>query len=153
MIATEETTNSAPVLGGSSVHHCPHCGAAAIAAPCLENVESGETCALCCFVRRSYGLHGGYVAECLDLDISASAPTVDQAIAGLQDAMVGYLDIAFEGQPTSIKAVLRPAPASHWLRYFLEQSKYRLAASVSESFQTRKNKLFYKVSPFTHCQV
>ena len=153
MIASEETTNSAPVTEGSSVHHCPQCGVAAIAAPCLENVESGEVLELRCFVRRSYGRSGGYIAECLNLDISSAAPTVEQAIAGLQDAMVGYLDVILEGQPTSIKDVLRPAPASHWLLYLLEQTKYRMAASISVYFQARKKKRFYKVSPFTHCQV
>ena len=151
MITSEETTNSAPVSEGSSVHHCPHCGTAAIAAPCLENTASGEVLALRCFVRRHYGR--GYIAECLDLDISAEAPTVEQAIAGLQDAMVGYLDVIFEGQPTKIQAILRPAPWAHWLLYFLEMIKYRTAAAIFVFFQTGRDKRFYKVSPFTHCQV
>jgi len=104
-----------------------------------------------CFVRRSQGV---YIAECLDLDISAEAATVHQAIAGLQDAVIGYLEVIFDGQPEKAQLVMRPSPFSHWLRYYFERTKYRVAARLfSLRFKGGRDSRFYKVSPFTQCQI
>lgn len=155
MIASEETTteSAARVSEGTSVHHCPECGQPVVAAPHLENAESGTVINLRCFVRHAFG--GQYIAECIDLDISAEAETEEAAIAGLQDAMVGYLAVVFDGDgQKQSRFILRPSPLSHWILYYVEQTKYKLRVSLSVLFQGHPDKKrFYKVSPFTDCQV
>jgi len=123
-----------------------------LSAPALRDAESGELHYLRCFVRRSYG-QGVYIAECLDLDISTESATVEQAIVGLQDAVTGYVEVIFEGQPEKAQLVMRPSPYSHWLRYYFERTKYRMAASVFVFFRRGRDTRFYKVSPFTQCQI
>jgi len=148
----QEVTNSSSVSASSTVHHCGQCGAPMLPAPRLEDIESCKVLYLRCFVRRRI-FGGGYIAECLDLDISAVASTVQGAIVGLQDAMIGYLDVVFEERSAKAEFVLRPSPRSHWLRYYFERAKYRVAAHLFDMFKIGAEKRFYKVSPFTHCQI
>jgi len=56
-----------------------------------------------------------WVAECIDLDLMVKARTPDLAAHGLQDAMLGYLKTAIEGDPSGL--IPRPSPFSHRLRY------------------------------------
>jgi hypothetical protein len=120
MVATEDTaTNEAtgvPTSAGSTVHRCEGCGGVTITAPTLRCSGCGGKHYLRCFVRRSGDT---YVAECIDLDITAESSTVEGAICGLQDAMCGYLSVVFDGGPNldTRGLVLRPAPLSHRIRY------------------------------------
>ncbi len=149
MITSEEITNPVPVEDGDTVQRCSECGTS-LRSGTLGGESSGETYYLRCFVRRS---PDGYIAECLDLDISAEARTVEKAIVGLQDALVGYLSVMFEDKQVAMKDVLRRSPLSHWLLYLFERIKYATAALFFEMFQAGANQRFYKVSPYTHCQI
>src|SRR5258708_1724454 len=124
MIATEESvaknqlTEGAPVSESSTVHSCPECGRPVITTPALHCSKCGDKHHLRCFVRKVGA--DCFVAECIDLDITVEAKTLTGAIAGLQDAMRGYLDVVFESQDTDTQGiVLRPAPLSHRIRYHL----------------------------------
>ncbi len=66
-----------------------------------------------------------YLAECIDLDISAEGETEKEARRGLRDAMTGYLNVICDGQHLDVpeeksfrKLILRPSPVSHRLHYF-----------------------------------
>ncbi len=97
------------------VHRCPQCGSLLIAQPVLQCAHCGEEIALRCFVYRE-GRHLGYIAECIDLNLLSQGKTPEEAIAKLQEAMFGYLMVAYEGESTK-GLVLRPSPLSHRLRY------------------------------------
>jgi hypothetical protein len=158
MIATEETitTNqtaeNVPASEGSPVHYCDRCGSPMIAAPALYN-EDGTLLVLRCFVRLGKGC---FIAECIDLDISAEAATLEAAIAGLQDAMSGYLEVVFEGLATDERpSVLRLSPLSHRIRYHLDYFKYRVIEFIFRTHES-KTKKFYEVPSGmvrSHCGV
>ena len=121
MPPTEEivtTTNQANQLSasGANIHRCPDCGQ--------------EMIALRCFVRRVGAV---FVGECIDLDIMVEASTTDGAVASLQDAMTGYLEVVFAGPHPDLKGLLlRPSPFSHRLRYHWEYLKYAALRSLRE---------------------
>jgi hypothetical protein len=107
-----------------------------------------------CFVRRGRG--GRYIAECIDLDLGAESDTLEGAIEGLGDAIVGYLMVVLEGVETEQEAptaVLRPAPLAHRLRYQLGYLKYRIAHIFRR--EPHKKERFYS-APFglsaSHCR-
>jgi len=88
---------------------------------------------------------GCYIAECIDLDISTEAETVVAAIAGLQDAMIGYVCTIFDGLATDEKpSVLRPSPLSHHIRYHLDHFKYRAFEFILQTHGSTAKK-FYEV--------
>ena len=159
MIATEEIVSnqpveSAPVSQGSGVHYCEHCGLPTIAAPTLQNAEDGSLLQLRCFVRR--GSPNYYIAECIDLDISSEAETPEAAIAGLQDAMKGYLLVVLDGLGTDeAPSVLRPSPLSHRIRYSFECMKYKVVELIFRTHGRTEEK-FYQVSSGmirSHCGI
>lgn len=84
-----------------------------IAVPALRCAHCGETHALRCFY---YKRQGRYCAECVDLDLLSLGKTPEEAIARLQEAMLGYLQVAFEG-PSTKGLVLRPSPLGHRIYY------------------------------------
>lgn len=114
--ATMETMSeqSAPEVSANQVVlHCRGCGKPIISLPVLR-------CSHCDAIRplRSWyyspkpGLH---IAECIDLDILAEGATVEKAIAGLQNAVYGYLQVAFSGDTHGL--ILRKSPLKNRLRY------------------------------------
>jgi hypothetical protein len=67
-----------------------------------------------------------YLAECIDLDISAEGATEKEARRGLREAMLGYISVACEGQSVDDfdeksfrKLILRPSPVRHRLHYYV----------------------------------
>lgn len=122
MIAIEEATTNQPVENSPALG-----GTEASCAPTLQDAEERVAVTLRCFVRK---LHtGGYIAECIDLDISVERPTLENAISGLRDAMIGYLLVILEGQETNaVASLLRPSPLSHRIRYYFEYAKCKLLA-------------------------
>ena len=105
------------------VSHCLNCQQPIIHLPVL-------TCAHC---DRIYNLRsfyyspspGEWVADCVDLDLMAQGKTPDEAIGKLQEAVHGYIKVAFDGE--SVKGlVLRPSPLSHRIRYYMSVTKERL---------------------------
>lgn len=68
---------------------------------------------------------GEYTAECIDLDLMARGRTPHDALRSLKEAVVGYLNVAFTGDPSGL--VPRPSPLSHRLRYHW----YALCAALS----------------------
>lgn len=85
-----------------------------------------------------------YRAECIDLDIAAEGTTEKLAKRGLHDAMVGYLSVVCEGEAETLrnadektlrKIILRPAPFSHRLHYYV--GRMRQAAFVKSASQSK----------------
>jgi hypothetical protein len=58
---------------------------------------------------------GCWVAECIDLNIVVEAPSRDEAVVSLKDAVMVYLCTAIEGDPKGL--VPRLSPLSHRLYY------------------------------------
>ncbi len=154
-VATNQAVQSAPVSKGSRVQYCKECGKPRISAPALRDADDGSLHPLRCFIRRDRS--GCYIAECVDLDISAEAKTLEAAITGLQDAMRGYLLVVLDGLATDEAAsVLRPSPLSHRIRYELEYLKYRAVELVFRTHGRTAEK-FYDELPSglirSHCCV
>src|SRR6185437_6284828 len=102
---------SVPTSPSSEIRYCQGCGTPMIGTPILKCGCCGEVVRLRCFVYKR-GLHKGYVAECIDLDIAAEGETEERAIVGLQDAMLGYIAVVFEDKkkPDLRGLIMRPAP-------------------------------------------
>jgi len=106
------------VVNLQEVRHCPECGEPLITRPVLRCAHCSGEVALRCF---TYKVKRGYIAECIDLDILAQGNTKEQAIGRLQEAMISYLQVAFEGN--SVKGLVpRRSPLSHRLRYWLHMA-------------------------------
>jgi hypothetical protein len=142
--AANQEAERAPVLPGSSVEHCGKCGRPMLAVPMVPGVEDDSILRLRCFVRRGAG--GCYIAECIDLDICAEADTLEKAMAGLQDAMLGYLLVVFDGlEANETAAILRPSPLSHRIRYYLDCLRYKIILWILGHKQKRIK--FYTRTP------
>jgi hypothetical protein len=88
-----------------------------------------------------------YIAECVDLDISVEAMTLESAISSLRDAMIGYLHVVLDGQDTdAVASLMRPSPLNHRIRYYFEYLKCMAFASLNRP-QGRPRKKFYDFSP------
>jgi hypothetical protein len=116
----DQLTESVPVLEGSTVTHCSGCGRTLLRLPEVNNPKLDSSL----YNLRCYGWREAknlYVAECIDLDITAEGETEDEAVAGLQDAMSGYLAVFFEGigtdETVALESVLRPSPFGNRMRY------------------------------------
>jgi hypothetical protein len=127
METIERLENEFETADLSEVRHCPYCGSPLIASPVLKCAHCNGEIVLRCFVRSP--LKGRYIAECVDLDILSQGSTPEQAIASLQEAMVGYLEAAFDGGSTK-GLVLRRSPLTHRLRYRLHSLSSRLREFV-----------------------
>ncbi len=109
-------------------HRCSSCGALLIKVPTLQCADCGTAHPLRAFYYKSGST---YVAECLDLNLISEGPTPENAIQRLQEAMSGYLSIAFEGDANGL--VLRPAPASRWIRYYWHSLKRKIRRHESHN--------------------
>mgnify|MGYP001577242053 FL=1 len=131
------------------VSRCPGCGAPLIRVPVLACTRCEEKHPLRCFTY----MHGDrHIAECIDLDLLAQGNTVEEAIGKLQEAMFGYLEVAFSGESTE-GLVLRKSPLSHRLRYHLHRLRFaipRHARRRSTHYVLPTSKLFEGQS-FSHC--
>jgi hypothetical protein len=101
------------VSPNQAVRRCPRCGEPVISLPVLR-------CSHCDAIRvlRAWCYKpepGVYLAECIDLDIVTEGKTADEAIAGLENAVCGYLKVAFSGDTHGL--VLRKSPWRNRLRY------------------------------------
>src|SRR5712692_6739262 len=105
------------------VVHCPSCGDPLIGVPVLRCAHCGAERPLRAFYYRA---KEGYIAECIDLDLLSQGKTPEEAIKRLQEAMHGYLQVAFSGESTK-GLVLRLSPLSHRIRYYA----YRLFSRFS----------------------
>jgi hypothetical protein len=97
-----------------------------------------------------------YRAECIDLDIAAEGTTEREARHGLRDAIVGYLSVTCEAQADALreatekefrKLILRPAPLTHHVHYYL--GKVKLAAFSKRESHSQDQ--FYKVPAPCSC--
>lgn len=73
-----------------------------------------------------------YTAECIDLDILVYGQTQHEALRSLREAIVGYLQVAFNGDPSGL--VPRRAPLSHRVRYHLYALRAALTAGAQRNF-------------------
>jgi len=135
----------------TQVHHCPLCGSLLIATPVLKRAHCGREVVLRCFIYRDKEKKG-HIAECIDLNLLSQGTTPEQTIARLQEAMFGYLEVAFEGESTK-GLVLRPSPFSHHLRYYA----HSLSCMVSSFLKRRHAKHLLPITKessnlhFSHC--
>jgi hypothetical protein len=114
-------------------------------APSLQDAEEHVIVTLRCFVRQISS--GCYVAECIDLDISAEAKTQEKAVRGLRNAMIGYLHVVLDGQGTNaVASLMRPSPLRHRIRYFVELLKCKAIRLFRQANENRTKK-FYDFSP------
>ena len=96
--------------------------------PALQCADCGMVHPLRAFYYKSGST---YVADCLDLNLVSEGPTPENAIERLQEAMSGYLSVAFEGDTAGL--VLRPAPTSRWVRYYWHSLKQKLRRHESQN--------------------
>jgi hypothetical protein len=143
---TAEQTPTPVVTPSSDVHYCDGCGQPTIAAPVLKCKCCGEVLRLRCFVYSAEDQK--FRAECIDLDIVAEGNTQKAAITGLQDALRGYMEVAFDGGPTD-GLLLRPSPISHRLRYYLQYLTDIVAARLSRSYERHTAECYYSLHQ--HC--
>ena len=131
----------------SEVRHCLSCGSPMISCPLLQCGHCGAIRPLHCFFYQAEpNLH---VAECVDLDLISEGDTPEKAIRGLQEAMHGYLCVAFDGDIQGL--VLRPSPLSHRLRYYwydLKDRLRRIFAGDSQHFAP----IVSSSAHFLHCR-
>jgi predicted RNase H-like HicB family nuclease len=126
------------------VVHCLNCQQPVINLPVLQ-------CAHCSKIHilRSFYYSpepGLWVAECVDLDLTAEGKAPDEAIGKLQEAVFGYLQLAFEGE--SVKGlVLRPSPLSHLLRYYLSAVRER----ARNMFARHRHYMPVSTKRLSHC--
>lgn len=73
-----------------------------------------------------------YTAECIDLDILVYGKTQHDALHSLREAIMGYLQVAFNGDSSGL--VPRMAPLSHRLRYHLYALRAALTAGAKRNF-------------------
>ena len=113
------------------VRRCASCGGPIISCPVLQCSHCGELRPLRCFCYQAE--QNLFVAECVDLDLISEGDTPERAIGGLQQAMHGYLCVAFDGDVEGL--ILRPSPISHRLRYHWYGLKDRLRRAFSGESQ------------------
>ncbi len=136
----------APIQGNDlrQVFHCPNCQQPTINLPVLRCAHCSKVHVLRSFFYRAQP--GVWVAECVDLDLMAEGKSAEEAIGKLQEAVIGYLDAAFDGE--SVRGlVLRPAPFSHRLRYYLSTTKERL----KYLFSRHKHYMPVSAKRLSHC--
>jgi hypothetical protein len=73
-----------------------------------------------------------YTAECVDLNLLVYGKTPHSALDSLRGAMVGYLAVAFAGDPTGL--VPRPSPFSHRAKYHFYALRAALSAGAKRNF-------------------
>ena len=103
-----------PIPYSKEVFRCPGCGEPLIAVPILACADCGKARPLRAFAHKRRD--GGFIAECVDLDLLSQGETVEEAIVRLQEAMAAHLEAAFSG-PSTRGLVLRPSPWTHRLHY------------------------------------
>lgn len=100
-----------------------------------------HTILLRCFV---YPVRDGcYLAECVDLDISAEAATEAAAKNGLYDGIKGYLNticstpqLCGTDEKGIRELILRPSPLTHRIRYHANRFLPKLGKRTEEQFFT-----------------
>ncbi len=118
-----------------------------ISCPLLQCGHCGEIRPLRCFFYQAEP--NLYVAECVDLDLISEGDTPEKAIRSLQEAMYGYLGVAFDGDPQGL--VLRPSPLSHRIRYHWHELKDRLRR-IFDGDSKHFAPIVSNSGPFSHCR-
>jgi predicted RNase H-like HicB family nuclease len=99
--------------------------------------------------------HGGYIAECIDLNLMVRRDTMEEATRSLEQAIVGYLRTVCSDQSAAPEPfqlcrvpglVPRPSPLFRRLRYHLHCLLAALKGN-KRNFQLRE----YSSSQFAHC--
>jgi len=150
-VDTNRALDDVPFTQGSEVRYCPNCGEPMIGAPVIQCRDCGAKHRVRCYVRQVNAQC--FLAECIDLDISSEGSTREAAIAGLQDAMIGYMQVVCESaEPNTQVTVLRPSPFSHRIRYYIENLKDRMAVRVAGHHRNKRERTFDKnLDCCSHC--
>jgi predicted RNase H-like HicB family nuclease len=130
-------------FGLREVSHCPGCGAPMIVSPVLKSVDCDEIV----YLRSFYYKRGeGYAAECIDLDLLSLGATPEEAIGSLQEAMFGYLEVAFEGDPKGL--VMRRSPLTRRIHYHWRV----LIRRIKHLFETNHQEIALSSRTYTLCE-
>src|SRR5438045_2856041 len=84
---------ASPASDLRQVRHCPICGGIVLRVPLLH-CSCGREHSLRWHTYRRGVRH---YAECLDLDLLAQGDSQEEAVGKLQEAVYGYLAVAFDG--------------------------------------------------------
>lgn len=77
-----------------------------------RRTPTGDPYIFRCYVRK---IGSQFIGECVDLDILAYGDSMESAKHSLNDAVVGYLKVVFEGSTAGL--IPRPSPLRSRLRY------------------------------------
>lgn len=82
-----------------------------------------------------------WLATCLELNLMAIGNTSEEALAGLKDAILGYLEAVFDtDDKLSVPKLLdRPAPISKRLLFLYTYHRHRLKKWKAETFNPRNH--------------
>ena len=78
----------------------------------------------------AYEHHGGYRAECIDLDIMVERESLSGTVEALNDAVASYVEAVNERGWTD-ELIPRPSPLARRLRYHLRTMPWRIPRSLS----------------------
>lgn len=141
--APTEMEQEVPVFESGQGPCCPECQEPMLPAGLRDG--AGSELRLRCFARQSR--RGYWVAECIDLDLAAEADSLEAAIRGLGDAIMGYLMVVLEGvqtdQEVPLASVVRRSPLINRVRYWMGYFKAKLLAALSLG-RLRSSKKFYQ---------
>jgi hypothetical protein len=84
--------------------------------------------------------HDLFVAECIDLNLMVKADTMNRAVSSLRDAIDGYLEVSFDGDPTGL--VPRPSPVARRFLYRWIGVRSRLAQLFGDRKKAPSSKHF-----------
>ena len=84
-----------------------------------------------CYVYKE--AEGHYVADCLDLTLMGEGKTMDDAIAELREAVLGYLEAVYaKGWEEDL--IPRHAPLYRWVEFYKHLASYILKAMFARRF-------------------
>jgi len=84
-----------------------------------------------CYVYKE--AEGHYIADCLDLTLMGEGKTMDDAIAELREAVLGYLEAVYaKGWEEDL--IPRRAPLYRWVEFYKHLASYILKAMFARRF-------------------
>ena len=96
-----------------------------------------------CYAKR---VEDRWVAHCVDLSLTVTAPTLDEAMASLDEAILGYLESVFDTEDTQSIFSLVPRPSPWTIR--LEYHWVSLLLAVQKLFRKPPQTVFRFTEPF-----
>ncbi len=106
----------------------------------LQEVNEVDDNTFRCYVYRES--EGHYIADCLDLTLMGEGTTMDEAVADLREAALGYLEAVHDlGWEEDL--IPRRAPSYRWVGFYKRLASHTLKAIFTRCFT---GFLTYKIS-------